>query len=57
MQGCANIEEEERRVRESRGKDCDMVFKNNIEGIILKWAYTVSIEILIGRIFRACYSD
>lgn len=45
LQGCANIEEEERRVRESRGKDCDMALKNNIEGIILKWAYTVSIRI------------
>lgn len=44
-------------MRESRGKDCDMVFKNNIEGIILKWAYTVSMEILVGRIFRACFSD
>ena len=45
LQGCANIEEEERRVRESRGKDCDMALKNNIEGIILKWAYTVRIII------------
>ena len=44
-------------MRESRGKDCDMVFKNNIEGIILKWAYTVSMEILVGRIFRALFSD
>ena len=35
------IEEEERRVRESGGQDYDMLLKNNIEGIIIKWAYQV----------------
>ena len=36
------IEEEEKRVRESGGQDYDMLLKNNIEGIIIKWAYQVS---------------
>lgn len=27
------------RVRESNGEVCDMTLKNNIEGIIIKWAY------------------
>ena len=27
------------RVRESKGDECDMTLKNNIEGIIIKWAY------------------
>ena len=39
MQGAARIEEEERRARESGGEDCDMLLKNNIEGIIIKWAH------------------
>ena len=33
------IAEEERRVRESKGEECDMTLKNNIEGIIIKWGY------------------
>ena len=41
MQGAARIEEEERRARESGGEDCDMLLKNNIEGIIIKWAHQV----------------
>ncbi len=36
------IEEEEARVRESGGNECDMLLKNNIEGIIIKWAYQVN---------------
>ncbi len=36
------IEEEEKKVRESSGADCDMLLKNNIEGIIIKWAYQVT---------------
>ena len=40
-QGAAMIEEEEARVRESGGNECDMLLKNNIEGIIIKWAYQV----------------
>jgi hypothetical protein len=44
MQGAAMIEEEERRVRESGGQDYDMLLKNNIEGIIIKWAYQVSLS-------------
>ncbi len=44
MQGAAMIEEEERRVRESGGQDYDMLLKNNIEGIIIKWAYQVGLS-------------
>ena len=36
------IEEEEKKVRETSGADCDMLLKNNIEGIIIKWAYQVT---------------
>ena len=43
LQGAAMIEEEEKKVRESNGEDCDMLLKNNIEGIIIKWAYQVHI--------------
>ena len=39
QQGAKRIEEEERRARESSGEDCDMLLKNNIEGIIIKWAH------------------
>ena len=39
QQGAAAIESEEKRVRESSGEECDMTLKNNIEGIIIKWAY------------------
>ena len=39
QQGATAIESEEKRVRESRGEECDMTLKNNIEGIIIKWAY------------------
>ena len=39
QQGAARIAEEEKRVRESNGEECDMTLKNNIEGIIIKWAY------------------
>ena len=46
-QGAAMIEEEEKKVRESSGADCDMLLKNNIEGIIIKWAYQVTSQ---GRI-------
>ena len=35
------IEAEEARVRASNGDDCDMTLKNNIEGIIIKWAYQI----------------
>ena len=44
-QGAANIDEEEQRARESRGENCDMMLKNNIEGIIIKWAYQVRLRI------------
>jgi hypothetical protein len=27
--------------RESNGEECDMTLKNNIEGIIIKWAYQI----------------
>jgi len=40
QQGAAAIEQEEARVRVSGAKgECDMTLKNNIEGIIIKWAY------------------
>jgi len=40
QQGAAAIEQEEARVRETGAKgECDMTLKNNIEGIIIKWAY------------------
>jgi hypothetical protein len=51
MQGAAMIEEEERRVRESGGQDYDMLLKNNIEGIIIKWAYQVRLIFRILTIF------
>ena len=38
-QGVANIDQEEERVRESKGEDVNMLLKNNIEGIIIKWTY------------------
>ena len=41
-QGAAtDIEDEERKVRESDGKDVNLQMKNNIEGIIIKWAHQV----------------
>ena len=42
-QGAANIDEEERKVRESDGKEVDTLLKNNIEAIVSKWAYQVNI--------------
>ena len=41
QQGAARIEAEEKRVKASNGDDCDMTLKNNIEGIIIKWAYQI----------------
>jgi len=41
QQGAARISEEEKKVRESKGEECDMALKNNIEGIIIKWAYQI----------------
>ena len=32
-------------MRESGGAECDMLLKNNIEGIIIKWAYQVIIKL------------
>ena len=41
-QGAADdIEDEEIKVRESDGKDVNLFMKNNIEGIIIKWAHQV----------------
>ena len=37
----SDIADEERRVRESDGKEVDILIKNNIEGIIIKWAHQV----------------
>ena len=44
MQGAGDIDEEERKVRESDGEYCNMQLKNNIEGIIIKWAYQVILK-------------
>ena len=41
QQGAARIEEEEAICRRSNGEDCDMTLKNNIEAIIIKWAYQI----------------
>lgn len=41
QQGAHRIEEEEAIVRESKGDECDMTLKNNIEAIIIKWAYQI----------------
>ena len=41
QQGSSRIEAEEARVKASKGEDCDMTLKNNIEGIIIKWAYQI----------------
>ena len=43
-QGAANIDEEERKVRESDGKEVDTLLKNNIEAIVSKWAYQVQLS-------------
>ena len=47
------------KVRESAGEECDMTLKNNIEGIIIKWAYQ-SDEVIIFKkwftIHEICYS-
>ena len=37
------MNEEERKARASGGRECDIQLKNSIEGIIIKWAYQVSI--------------
>ena len=42
LQGAGDIDEEERKVRESDGDYCNMLLKNNIEGIIIKWGYQVA---------------
>ena len=44
IQGAGDIDEEERKVRESDGEYCNMQLKNNIEGIIIKWAYQVILK-------------
>ena len=41
QQGAARIEEEEEICRRTKGDDCDMTLKNNIEAIIIKWAYQI----------------
>ena len=44
QQGAAAIEDEEIRVRTSDGRTVNMMTKNAIEGIILKWAHQVSLH-------------
>ena len=54
-QGAANIDEEERKVRESDGKEVDTLLKNNIEAIVSKWAYQVHKtikDIKVNFVFR-----
>ena len=41
QQGATRIEEEEEICRRTNGDDCDMTLKNNIEAIIIKWAYQI----------------
>ena len=41
QQGAKRVAEEEKRVRESNGEDCNMLLKNTIEGIIIKWAHQI----------------
>ena len=53
QQGAKRIEEEEKRARESSGEDCDMLLKNNIEGIIIKWAHQ-SDEVSKYPVFQKC---
>jgi hypothetical protein len=38
-------------VRESNGEECDMTLKNNIEGIIIKWAYQIEEVGTTGLVF------
>ena len=40
-QAAAFIGDEERRVRESDGREVDGAMKNSIEGIIIKWTHQV----------------
>ena len=52
------IEDEERRVRESDGKQVDTNMKNNIEGIIIKWTHQVTLLLLaLARWMRCCPSS
>lgn len=57
-QDVSNIDEEEKRVSDSKGKDVDTRLKNNIEAIVSKWAYQVisnlspSLYILLIYLFR-----
>ena len=56
-QGADNIDNEERKVRESHGKDVDTVLKNNIEAIVSKWAYQVWYSIFHTSVWkRGLYS-
>ena len=54
-QGAANIDEEERKVRESDGKEVDTLLKNNIEAIVSKWAYQV--QPARGALYRDIVCD
>ena len=38
-------------MRESDGKEVDTLLKNNIEGIILKWAYQVNTKNNVQKTF------
>ena len=41
QQGAKRVAEEEKKVRESNGEECNMLLKNTIEGIIIKWAHQI----------------
>ena len=44
MQRIDEIEDEERKLRETEGKNFDMILKTNIEGIIIKWGHQVCLK-------------
>ena len=52
IQGVEDIDVEERRARESEGKDIDTKLKYDIEGIILKWSYQVCLGCVLEIIIR-----
>ena len=49
QQGAKRVAEEEKKVRESNGEECNMLLKNTIEGIIIKWAHQIDEVAKINR--------
>ena len=54
-QGAANIDQEEKKVRESDGREVDTMLKNNIEAIVSKWAYQVQDGWLIVDLVKTTF--